>query len=145
SVFLATGTANAAPTADELGASALRYENAEGMTRDYTKAHALYCAAARMTDADAFLRMGWMSANGRGQTRDDAIANTLFRRAGSLGNEMGARLAKMIRGSGADKVPTCLQPGRAAARRFEIDATATPIVDQPARFRGLPTAARQNL
>lgn len=106
------GAAKAAQVtrAQELVESGIRYEHAEGTARDYVRAHALYCEAARLADPDALLRMGWMYANGRGVPRDDATAHTLFDRAAVLGNEMGARLAGMIRASpGAPaKPPACL-------------------------------------
>jgi soluble lytic murein transglycosylase-like protein len=100
----------AAARAHEMVASAIRYEHAEGTTRDYARAHALYCEAARLSDPDALLRMGWMYANGRGVSRDDATAHTLFSRAAELGSEMGARLAAMIRAApgAAPKPPDCL-------------------------------------
>lgn len=139
--FGSTGPAQAA-TARELVETAIRYEHAEGYPRDYPKAHTLYCSAARMNDADAYLRMGWMYANGRGLPRDDAIANTLFRRAAKLGNEMAGRLANMVHaGSDTDKLPDCLKPRPAGTAALRVDTTATPIVDDPARFLPLPTAA----
>ena len=132
-------TALAASKAHDLVRDGLRYENAEGFPRDYAKAHDLYCAAARMNDAEAYLRMGWMYANARGQARDDQIANTLFRRAASLGNETAGRLASMIRGEHPqDKLPACLMP-RSASRASLRD------VDRPALFGGMPAAERRAL
>ena len=107
------------------------------MTRDYAKAQALYCAAARLDYPDALLRMGWMYANGRGLPRDDSIANTLFRRAAAAGSEMGARLAQMIHGDGA-KLPDCLRAPVQVATDARADTGPTPVVDQPAEFRAAP-------
>jgi hypothetical protein len=130
-----------AARARELVDSAIRYEHAEGMTRDYAKAQALYCAAARLDSPDALLRMGWMYANGRGLARDDSIANTLFRRAAAAGSEMGARLAQLIHGDG-EKLPDCLRAPAQVAPDAEAraDAGPTPVVDQPAEFRAAPAS-----
>lgn len=95
-----------------------------------------------MNDADAYLRMGWMYAYGRGEARDDAIAHTLFRRAAALGSEVASRLAGMIHGDG-DKLPTCLQPRKAGLPPLELDPTATPVVSDPARFGPSPTAVER--
>lgn len=116
----------------------IRYENAEGVEKDFARAHALYCAAARLEHADAFLRMGWMYANGRGVAHDDAIAGTLFRRAAALGSEAGERLSRLIR-SDRDEVPECLREpvratGQAPADAQRQDTGPTPTVDQPAVF-----------
>lgn len=116
----------------------IRYENAEGVDRDFAKAHALYCAAARLDQADAFLRMGWMYANGRGVAHDDAIASTLFRRAAALGSEAGDRLARLIR-TDREEIPECLrEPVHAASHEavesVSPDGTPAPVVEQPAIF-----------
>ena len=130
-----------AERARELVESAIRYEHAEGMTRDYAKAQALYCAAARLDYPDALLRMGWMYANGRGLPRDDSIANTLFRRAAAAGSEMGARLAQLIHGDG-EKLPDCLRAPVQVATDADAraDAGPTPVIDQPAEFRAAPAS-----
>ncbi|MGE0808529.1 MAG: transglycosylase SLT domain-containing protein [Burkholderiaceae bacterium] len=141
------------PAARHLVENGIRYEHAEGFTRDYAKAHALYCEAARLDSVDAFLRMGWMYANGRGIQRDDAIASTLFRRAAALGSDMGARLGQLIRGDG-DKLPACLQPVAIAepppAPESEalvapppepiVDYGPTPAIEAPAEFRAAPAS-----
>ncbi len=129
--------ANAA-RARSLVEDGIRYENAEGVEKDFARAHALYCAAARLEHADAFLRMGWMYANGRGVAHDDAIAGTLFRRAAALGSEVGERLSRLIR-SDRDEVPECLREpvratGQAPADAQRQDTGPTPTVDQPAVF-----------
>src|SRR5262245_20366337 len=67
-----------APTVD-LVALAGRYENGEGVDRDYGRALTLYCRAADQGDPNAFLSLGWMYLNGRGVAVDDAIAVRWFR------------------------------------------------------------------
>jgi soluble lytic murein transglycosylase-like protein len=126
----------------------VRYEHAEGESRDYARAHALYCEAARDDHADALLRLGWMYANGRGVPRDDSVAHTMFARAASLGNDLGARLAAAIRGDG-EREPDCLRPAPVAAAPATDSAAAgvaaesepTPQVEAPATFRPAPSSA----
>lgn len=118
-----------------------RYENAEGVERDPARALALYCEAARLDDADGFLRMGWMYANARGVERDDGLAGNLLQRAAALGNPTAARLTTLIRPDAAapDRIPDCLRPPPAASAatspartiRFDFD------FDDPARARVL--------
>ncbi len=113
----------------------LRHEHGEGVGRDLARAHALYCTAARADDADAFLRLGWMYANGRGVPRDDSIANTLFERAAALGSALGGRLAGAIRGAEA-RLPECMTPPATVARAAPaVPAEPTPVVEAPAQFR----------
>ncbi len=132
------------PRARALVEAGIRYEHAEGTGRDYARAHALYCAAARSGDADALLRMGWMYANGRGLPRDDSIASTLFRQAAAAGSEIGARLAQMIRGDG-EKLPECLRaPDQVAvAPVVRPDPGPTPVIERPAQFRTAPVSTDQ--
>jgi Transglycosylase SLT domain/Sel1 repeat len=93
--------------ANDLVQTGLRYEHAEGVDRDYSKAHDSYCLAARLDIPEAFMRLGWMYANGRGVPRNDSVANSLFRKAAALGNEMGSRLAEIISGD-REEYPTCI-------------------------------------
>jgi soluble lytic murein transglycosylase-like protein len=87
----------------------LRFEHAEGVTRDFSLAEASYCSAAKLNSAEAFVRLGWMYANGRGVTRNDAIAGSLFKRAAALGDETAQRLSDMIN-AGSEVLPPCLIP-----------------------------------
>lgn len=121
----AVGASNDA-RAQEMIESAIRYEHAEGQPRDYGRAHALYCEAARLDSGDALVRMGWMYANGRGVPRDDAMAHTLFKRAADLGSEMGTRLAGMIRAApgAAGKAPACLVARKPAGNAADLAALA---------------------
>ncbi len=129
----------------------LRLEHAEGVERDFARAHALYCAAARLDHVDALLRLGWMYANGRGVARNDSFANSLFRRSGELGSDLGARLAQSIRGT-EDRLPPCMTPAalvaedpelerELAARKIVAEYGPTPVVENPAQFRTPPSSA----
>jgi hypothetical protein len=91
----------------ELVEIGLKYEHAEGVVKDFPKAHEAYCLAAKLDLPEAFLRLGWMYANGRGVPRNDSVAGSLFKKAASLGDEMGVRLAEMIRGD-KEEYPSCL-------------------------------------
>jgi TPR repeat protein len=64
----------------------VRWEHAEGVSRDLAAAHEAYCRAARAGSAEGLLRLGWMYANGRGVARDDDTAHGLFRRAAEQGS-----------------------------------------------------------
>lgn len=146
--LLAAGNAAAriesdgAAGARELIEQAIRHENAEGVPRDYARAHSLYCEAARLDDADALHRLGWMYANGRGVPRNDAIAHSLFDRAADRGSEVAKRLASMVRAEpGSEAVlPDCL------VTKPEIDTGPTPEIVDPAVFVNAPdTPARRRL
>src|SRR5689334_8653802 len=67
-------------------AEAQRYENAEGVTRDYVKALELYCAASQAGHADAAYAIGWMFLNGRGVKHDDATGAAWMRIAAERGH-----------------------------------------------------------
>ena len=144
----------------ELTEYGVRFEHAEGVDRDFSKAQAFYCAAAREGHPDALIRLGWMYANARGIPRDDAIASTLFKKASELGSEMATRLAELVR-SGEEKLPPCLVDKKAQAsaetvvaallnpeaspNKF-IDKGPTPSVQNPAQFRNnLPSIERKLL
>ncbi len=64
---------------------AVRFENGEGVARDYARARQLYCDAADQGEARAFFNLGWMYANGRGVARDSAIAVGWWRKAAAAG------------------------------------------------------------
>jgi soluble lytic murein transglycosylase-like protein len=104
----------------------LRFEHAEGVTRDFSLAEQSYCSAAKLNSAEAFVRLGWMYANGRGVTRNDAIAGSLFKRAAALGDETAQRLSDMINAA-SETLPPCLTPEVA-----KKSITAPPLKALPA-------------
>lgn len=157
-VAAATGHAQSGsdPTpsrAQLLTEAGIRFEHAEGVTRDLTKAQQYYCAAARTDHTDALIRLGWMYANGRGVTRNDSIANTLFARAAKLGSDMGERLAELVRGDGQEALPECLKPAAIALPTVPGTSAAAPPPAEPtpdlggtATFRSMPaTIERKKL
>jgi Transglycosylase SLT domain/Sel1 repeat len=127
----------------------LRYEHAEGVIRDLLLAHDSYCTAAKMESAEGLIRLGWMYANGRGVPRNDTMANSLFKKAAALGDEMGKRLAEMIR-SDQEEFPACLTSNQVtvksdpAHQRSEttsaVKLPALPNLPKPAAFSELSLA-----
>lgn len=89
---------------------AARYEHAEGTPRDYTKAAALYCSAAKTGYADAQYALGWMYANGRGVSKDDGVAAQLFAMAAAQGHEHARRMLGYTSLASSASLPACLQP-----------------------------------
>jgi TPR repeat protein len=100
------------PTA--LVALAVKYEHAEGVPRDYTKAVDFYCRAARSGNADAQYGLGWMYANGRGVNRDDGVAAHLFAMAAGQGHVHAGEMLRYTRTSTPSPMPTCLLPEKPA-------------------------------
>jgi soluble lytic murein transglycosylase-like protein len=111
--------------ARELVELAIHHEEIPGAAYSHAKAYDLYCEAARLDDPDALLRMGWMYARGRGRPRDDAIAETLFRRAAGVA-------------SARDKLPECLRkPYQPLTQRepLPVDIAPEQALAQPTRLQ----------
>ncbi len=82
-----------------------RYENAEGVERDYAHALDLYCGAAAQGHAEATYNIGWMFLNGRGVTRDDAVGAGWLRLAAERGATHAIRVLRHL-GAVVPGVPT---------------------------------------
>lgn len=107
----ATGADTPAPaSAPELVAQALQYEHAEGVARDFNQVASLYCAAARMGDADGQFGLAWMYANGRGVAKDDAVAAHLFALAAAQGHRHAANMMQFAKVTAEPLLPACLKP-----------------------------------
>ncbi len=107
---------------------AIKYENAEGVPKDFDKANGLYCDAAREGYAEAQFRLGWAYANGRGVARDDGVAAVLFRMAAKQGHEYAARLLRYVHEQPAPPMPSCLNPAPAVTNApYEGAAFADPV------------------
>lgn len=91
-------------------ALAVKYEHAEGVPKDLTKAHNLYCQAARHGHAQAQFKLGWIYANGRGVPQDDGVAAALFQRAADRGHAQATQLLGVVRLQDDVKFPACLIP-----------------------------------
>jgi hypothetical protein len=95
-------------------ALALRYENAEGVPRDYHHALELYCEAARQGHADAAFNIGWIFLNGRGVPHDDVIGAAWLRLAADRGHGHAGRLLQRLGGVPVVKPAGCREPEPAA-------------------------------
>jgi hypothetical protein len=90
----------------QLGA---RYEHGEGVARDFARARELYCEAAQVGAAGAYLNLGWMYLNGRGVARDDNIAVFWLQRAAEHGVTQAANILHLLSTTiGAEK-SSCIQ------------------------------------
>jgi hypothetical protein len=89
---------------------AAKYEHAEGVPRDYARAAALYCRAAKSGYADAHYALGWMYANGRGVSRDDGVAAQLFAMAAAQGHTHARQMLGHTPLAATPPLPACLQP-----------------------------------
>jgi hypothetical protein len=118
----------------------IRYENGEGVGRDFARAMTFYCEASKSDLPDALIRLGWLYGNGRGVVKNDAVASTLFRRAAALGSDMGERLSDLFRGAGS-RLPACLGGEEPVAEMPKVDPATlipTPVVEAPAQFKATP-------
>ena len=116
-------------------ASAIQYENAEGVPRDYDKAAALYCKAARLGDADAQYALGWMYANGRGVPRDDAVAAQIFSLAADRGHPGAQNMRRFTMSAITAPLPRCLLPDATTVLLMEPPPASGPGMS-PAYFKG---------
>jgi TPR repeat protein len=95
-------------------ALALRYENAEGVPRDYGHALELYCEAARQGHADATFNIGWIFLNGRGVAHDDVIGAAWLRLAAERGHVHAGHLLQRFGAVSVAKPAGCREVERAA-------------------------------
>jgi len=101
---------------------AVKYEHAEGVTRDYPMAVALYCRAARLGNADAQYALGWMYANARGVPKDDGVAAQLFAMAAEQGHDHSRKMARYTQSSATlTPLPACLLPEKVIVLEKEVE------------------------
>jgi len=86
---------------------AAAYEHGEAVAQDYSKALTLYCEAARLGEAKAFLSLGWMYLNGRGVPRDDSTAVAWLRKAADKGVVQAANLLSLLQNTAPAKSISC--------------------------------------
>ena len=125
---------------------ALAYEHGEGVSRDLTKAAALYCDAARDGDADAQFSLAWMYANGRGLPRDDGAAAALFALAAESGHRQAATMLALVGDKG--DLPACMTPPAVAQPEPQESEPAASGTDAPPEpgpdpFADLPPAKQK--
>lgn len=80
----------------QLRSEAIALEHGEGVVRNLDLAIQKYCQAARLGDADAQYRLGWVYANGRGVPRDDGLAAYFFSLAANQGSEDSLRMLRFV-------------------------------------------------
>lgn len=114
--------------AEALTALAVRYEHAEGVPRNYSKAIELYCKAARQGDANAQFKLGWMYANGRGVSRDDSLALGLFDLAAKQGHSFAQQMMGNMGEATQPKTPACLKPQSAPLQNLALDSPAKQVI-----------------
>ncbi len=80
-----------------LRAEARTYELGDGVPKDPVRAQETYCKAARMGDAQAQYRLGWMYTFGRGiLARDDGLAAFFFGLAADQGHEQARNMLQVL-------------------------------------------------
>ena len=105
-------------------AEARRYENAEGVKRDYARALELYCEAARQGHAEATYAVAWIFLMGRGVPHSDAIGAGWLRLAAERGHVHALRMLQRL-GRIEPAAPTgCREP--------EPSAPPPPMILPPA-------------
>jgi soluble lytic murein transglycosylase-like protein len=109
---------------------AIAYEHGEGVPKNPVKAASLYCEAARLGDAEAQFALGWMFANGRGVSHDDAIATALFRRAAAQGHAQAGKMLRYV-SDPAERLPSCMTDvTQAAGSGREVSDDSTLSVEE---------------
>ena len=136
------GPAQAAvPTRSAAEALALgkTYESGLGAPKDYERARLLYCEAARRADSDpeAFLALAWIYLNGRGVTRDDAIAVYWLQKAAARGNPQASNLLRLMPSTVAATVSSCPQPSEPANLRVPVPARIREVIARTAYSIGV--------
>jgi TPR repeat protein len=99
---------------------ARRYENAEGVPRDYAHALELYCAASRQGHADATFSIAWIYLNGRGVARNDTIGGAWLRLAAERGHQLAGRLLERLRIVPIAKPTGCPETASSATIRSAV-------------------------
>jgi len=89
---------------------ATRYEHGEGVAQSYDRAMQLYCAAARRGHIQAQYQLGWMYANGRGTTRNDAQAAAWFGLAAKKGDALAQRMLALVDNPAKIEPANCAEP-----------------------------------
>lgn len=108
--------------ADGLKELATRYENADGVRRDYARARQLYCAAARLGQVAAQIRLAWMYTYGVGTPQDRDLAGAWLRVAAATGDRTARNFLAYL-----DYPPRGRQPQCSYETRFDRYAIATTI------------------
>lgn len=109
-ILLISSTAGSAADTrlTELRQQAQRFEHAEGVPRDLTRAHRLYCLAALQGDAQSMYQLGWLYLNGHGVTQHDGVAKDWLIRAQQHGDTFAERLLTHLKNTPAQTDTQCI-------------------------------------
>ena len=128
------------------------FDLSEPPSQDLDKARDLYCRAAALGHPEAVQRLGWLYFKGRGVAADEAVAATLFKWAGALGDTRAAGASRAV-GSLSEVPAPCLSRlgvttlDALRARQRAATPTARPapsaVIEQPVQFRTTPAPAEQ--
>jgi soluble lytic murein transglycosylase-like protein len=116
-------------------AEAQRYENAEGVARDYGHALTLYCEASRAGHAGAADAIAWMFLNGRGVTRSDAIGAGWLKLAAERGDGHAQQMLHRLSAVTAAPPSGCPEPVRTAAASVPPAVIAKLVAHSAAQYR----------
>lgn len=133
----AFGRQASADPSPALVARAERYENGESVARDYHRALALYCEAARRGDPNAYFQLGWMYLNGRGVGRDDASAVMWLRKAAAGGVSQAANLLTLLPQNPAARGRNCSTAGTLALSFAAPPPAIKTLIDKTAQETGV--------
>lgn len=115
----AGGTAAGMPPA-QMTERALQFLHGEGVTPDVDRAVVYLCAAARQGHGAAAFELGWLYLQGRGVTRDDALAAAWMGEARRLGERLPARLQENLEMEQAtQRRPDCIASNGSHYQQFD--------------------------
>jgi len=93
---------------DELRHLAANYEHGrEGLKQDYKQAFQMYCQAALHGDSESAYSLGFMYFNGRGMSRDLALAMHWFKQAADAGDRHAQNMLNRYKGLAATQDQSC--------------------------------------
>lgn len=119
-------------------ALAMQYESGLSVRRDYGRALALYCEAARRGDPRAFYGLGWMYLNGRGVARDEAMAVMWLRKAADRGITQAANLLQLLSRVSPARAQDCpRQTVAKALPRGSAPPAIRKVIDETAQHVGI--------
>ena len=114
---------------------AARYENGESVSKDYGRARALYCNAARQGNAQAALSLAWVFLNGRGVRRDDNAAAFWLHKAAAQNVLQAVNLLKTL--GTVSPIERGCAPDHIAVQRagYTLPPKVPALIPTPAAYR----------
>jgi soluble lytic murein transglycosylase-like protein len=110
-LFFFTATVSAEElqeSVEKIRLNAINYEHGrDGVKQDTQKAFSLYCQAALKGDAESAYNLGFMYFNGRGISRDHALAARWFKQAANSGDSQARNILVRLEGIGAKEDINC--------------------------------------